>query len=714
MLTPLDLQGGADGGSGRERRRPPSFGSASARSQQLGELDAGSDSGEEQQRSSRRRQGRRRRQPDDDGGSGEGRSGRGGKGRGRRKRASPKEDGSPTAAAAMGPTPTWHEGVEELHPTHHRFDSQKLVFFMGLVHFLMPMCVVAVFAPEGQGAALLIPMAGAFYGLLVGAAGYSGQRRLLLAVVVGGALNMGRIALGLYLLWSLSLDCTGVNGTCPGYFAVGWLGLGGEAVTALTVVMLAAWTMHDHRRTAVAQQLAMDEAEDRRRRKQGVAIMRRSLRRSFKAWGAELQKIFFDFDEDGNGLMDREELAKGLKTLGADVDDVQCGWLFDMIDVDNKGEIDYMTFARWFGTAKEIEAAERREAAQKRSKLALAHWERIAEGLTASVRRAEALAGLKSSHKWSLAEVRECFDHFDEDGEGELDVHELDEAFQYLNLTPSKEEIRALLQVYDSDNSGALDKDEFCHMMLHFIQTREDSGSESEASSSEEEDTLLAPSDGLVRVLVHSCSHLLSADNNGLSDPYVILKLGAAQQKRTAVVAKTLDPVFSKSFQFRLRKFHVPEDHMLYLQVMDFDRAAKDDPIAFLTVDLEKTFEGLWSDEVERTFAMTGTQGSQHVSKKLLKRLTLIKDQPEHKLLPTGTAVPIYGEMHLSFSFQEMDYRSDESFSDDEDEDAASPTSGVDFSQLQVDHSDDYDVHKSLDQREQEEFDRSLAGLRSA
>eukprot|EP01047_Picozoa_sp_COSAG01_P116117 COSAG01_NODE_44785_length_416_cov_3.060127_1_plen_135_part_10 len=135
---------------------------------------------------------------------------------------------------------------------------------------------------------------------------------------------------------------------------------------------------------------------------------------------------------------------------------------------------------------------------------------------------------------------------------------------------------------------------------------------------------------------------------------------------------------------------------MLYLQVMDFDRAAKDDPIAFLTVDLEKTFDGLWSDEVERTFAMTGTQGSQHVSKKLLKRLTLTKDHPEHKLLPTGAAVPIYGEIHLSFSFQEMDYRSDESFSDEEDEDAASPTSGVDFSQLQVDHSDDYDVHKSL------------------
>ena len=32
------------------------------------------------------------------------------------------------------------------------------------------------------------------------------------------------------------------------------------------------------------------------------------------------------------------------------MDDKHCNWLFDMIDVDNTGSIDYMTFARWFGT----------------------------------------------------------------------------------------------------------------------------------------------------------------------------------------------------------------------------------------------------------------------------------------------------------------------------------------------------------------------------
>jgi len=82
---------------------------------------------------------------------------------------------------------------------------------------------------------------------------------------------------------------------------------------------------------------------------------------SFKAWGAELEMIFKvrrspnrsryikvcpfvfcckpeclnvplqDFDGDGNGLMDREELCVGLRTLGADVPDEQCDWLFDQV-----------------------------------------------------------------------------------------------------------------------------------------------------------------------------------------------------------------------------------------------------------------------------------------------------------------------------------------------------------------------------------------------
>ena len=38
-----------------------------------------------------------------------------------------------------------------------------------------------------------------------------------------------------------------------------------------------------------------------------------------------------DFDGDGNGLMDREELCVGLRTLGADVPDEQCDWLFDQV-----------------------------------------------------------------------------------------------------------------------------------------------------------------------------------------------------------------------------------------------------------------------------------------------------------------------------------------------------------------------------------------------
>ena len=50
-----------------------------------------------------------------------------------------------------------------------------------------------------------------------------------------------------------------------------------------------------------AQERASHEAEEEKRRTKGVAELKTSLKKSFKAWGSELEMIFKDFDEDGNG-----------------------------------------------------------------------------------------------------------------------------------------------------------------------------------------------------------------------------------------------------------------------------------------------------------------------------------------------------------------------------------------------------------------------------
>ena len=59
----------------------------------------------------------------------------------------------------------------------------------------------------------------------------------------------------------------------------------------------------------------------------------------------------------------------------------------------------------------------------------------------------------------------------------------------------------------------------------------------------------------MVAVSVVSCAELLAADSNGLSDPYVKLKMGAnGNPRKTKVMAKTLNPVFAQTFQLKLRR----------------------------------------------------------------------------------------------------------------------------------------------------------------
>ena len=49
------------------------------------------------------------------------------------------------------------------------------------------------------------------------------------------------------------------------------------------------------------------------------------------------------------------------------------------IDVERTGEIDYKTFAQWFGTTKQAEKAERAEAARVRSEMVIDRWASLYE-----------------------------------------------------------------------------------------------------------------------------------------------------------------------------------------------------------------------------------------------------------------------------------------------------------------------------------------------
>eukprot|EP01098_Paradermamoeba_levis_P010118 TRINITY_DN4234_c2_g1_i1.p1 TRINITY_DN4234_c2_g1~~TRINITY_DN4234_c2_g1_i1.p1 ORF type:complete len:168 (-),score=56.70 TRINITY_DN4234_c2_g1_i1:4-507(-) len=75
---------------------------------------------------------------------------------------------------------------------------------------------------------------------------------------------------------------------------------------------------------------------------------------------------------------------------------------------------------------------------------------------------------------------------------------------------------------------------------------------------------------------------LISCDSNGLSDPYIILKLNGEQTKKTKVKPETLNPVWDDVISFYAFTLD-----LLEFKVMDKDRVGSDDFMGTCSLDLK-------------------------------------------------------------------------------------------------------------------------------
>lgn len=84
-----------------------------------------------------------------------------------------------------------------------------------------------------------------------------------------------------------------------------------------------------------------------------------------------------------------------------------------------------------------------------------------------------------------------------------------------------------------------------------------------------------------------SASNLLASDTNGLSDPYVVLKLGDSRQWRSTIASRTLNPVWSD-------QSHMVEGQCLDLlkwmviEVWDSDVTSADDPLGLCMLPIQQ------------------------------------------------------------------------------------------------------------------------------
>ncbi|XP_027078523.1 caltractin [Coffea arabica] len=70
-------------------------------------------------------------------------------------------------------------------------------------------------------------------------------------------------------------------------------------------------------------------------------------------------------------------------------------------------------------------------------------------------------------------EIREAFELFDTDNSGTIDAKELNVAMRALGFELTEEEINRMIAEVDKDGSGAIDFDEFVHMMTAKIGERD-------------------------------------------------------------------------------------------------------------------------------------------------------------------------------------------------------------------------------------------------
>ena len=137
---------------------------------------------------------------------------------------------------------------------------------------------------------------------------------------------------------------------------------------------------------------------------------------------AQFQETFNMYDADGGGSISNDELKKVFKKLGSNPTDDQIQAMIKRVDVNGDGEIDFEEF----------------------------------------------LVMMKMNQQFNDPDkdFRDAFKTMDTDGDGTISKKELSDLFIKLGQKLSDEEIQSMMDVVDTDKSGAIDFEEFKAMML--------------------------------------------------------------------------------------------------------------------------------------------------------------------------------------------------------------------------------------------------------
>lgn len=135
----------------------------------------------------------------------------------------------------------------------------------------------------------------------------------------------------------------------------------------------------------------------------------------------DLAETFKLLDANNDGKLSREEIKEGYEKLhGFVMEDEQIDALFEAVDTDNSGYIDYSEFV---------------------------------------------VAAMNEKNVFSDAKLKAAFDMFDKDGSGEISRQEIREALKYTTGV-SDDQIDIMVKQVDENDDGEIDFEEFKGIML--------------------------------------------------------------------------------------------------------------------------------------------------------------------------------------------------------------------------------------------------------
>jgi len=129
----------------------------------------------------------------------------------------------------------------------------------------------------------------------------------------------------------------------------------------------------------------------------------------------QLQQLFVQLDEDGNGTLSREELTRGLQKTNIPAE--QIPRILEGIDVDGSGEIDYTEFL--------AAALERREFLEESACwAAFKVFDRDGDGCITKQELAHVVKSYHIADKWNRETLQELMREVDKNGDGQIDFEE--------------------------------------------------------------------------------------------------------------------------------------------------------------------------------------------------------------------------------------------------------------------------------------------------